>query len=110
MIDQDVIKALLPEVEDITSFQVTQQGVLIEPAEETTIKTKGGIIIGGVDADKVRNGLLQRGKIISVGSKVEDLKPGQEVFFYKSAVQGMIKSKEIVYLLYNDNNILAFLK
>lgn len=101
---------LVPEVEDILDFQVTNQLVLIKPSVPVGIKTASGIILDGVDSDVIRNGLLKTGVVTSIGSKIDGIAVGLTVYYYESGSQGMIRQGDDLYLIFQEYNIIAFIK
>ncbi len=119
--DNNILLDLIPEVDDILTFQVTNQMILIAPEVIKVEKTsKGGIIISGTgpngdggfaDLDKTRAMLPQKGIVVCCGHRVEEIKPGMTVYYYNSALTEMvIRSGETVYYGTQEYNIKAFIK
>lgn len=118
---QDVLMDLIPEVDDILDFQVTNQLILIKPLKVDVVKSKGGLILSGatgpggqegsVDLDKTRNNLPQKAVVVTCGSRVAEIKAGMVVFYYKSALREiMIRSSEDIYYGIQEYDIKGFLK
>ena len=108
----ETAKQFSPEVEDILDLQVTGNAVLIKSTLEEDIKTKGGIIVDSISTESIRYGVLQIATVVSVGSKVTEIKPGMQVYYLLKDVMPMceIKDKESFYLMIMDYNIRAFIK
>lgn len=107
----ELAKKFAPEVADILDFQVTGQAVLIKPAIEEDLKTKGGIIIGASAGDNVRFSMLQKATVVNVGNKVEEIKPGMVVYYYIRDYQGEVKDAEgVLYMLIQEYSIKGYLK
>lgn len=108
----DVALQMIPVVDDILDIQVTNQLVLVKPLVVDVIKTKGGLIIGegGVDADKIKGSMLQRGIVVSTGSKCNEVKRDMIVFYFKNNFQGMIRQDNELYFLLNEYDIKMFIK
>lgn len=64
----------------MSNLKAVGEYIIVTPIEITESKT--GILIEGYDADP-----LQRGKVVSVGEKLEsfNLKPGQVIIFSRAA-------------------------
>ena len=106
---------LLPEVKDITTVHMTGQGLLLKPHTAEIVTTKSGLIIAGGDTETIRGLLLQTGTVISTGSGVSNIKPGNVVMYYNSASEGMLRSynettqKDDIYFMVSEYNIKAIL-
>ena len=120
-IDNGVLLQLIPEVDDILDFQVTNQMILIKPLVVDVIKTKSGIILTGatgpggdgisVDLDKTRSNMPQKGVVVCCGARVDELKPGMTVFYYNSALKElMVRCGEDIYYGIQEYNIKGYLK
>ncbi len=118
--DQNILLELVPEVDDILDFQVTNQLVLIKPLVVEVVTTKGGIILSGtgpggqgttVDIDKTRVNMPQKAVVVSCGSKVYEIKAGMTVFYYNSDLRDiMIRCGEDLYYGIQEYAIKAFIK
>lgn len=107
----EVAKKFAPEVADILDFQVTGQSILVKTSLEEDLKTKSGIIIGAAASDNVRFTMLQKATVVNVGSKVEEIKPGMEVYYYLRDYQGEIKDKEgVMYALLQEYSVKGYIK
>jgi len=56
--------------------------IIIDPIKENNTKTKGGLILADSHREDIR---YRRAKIISVGTDVNKLKAGNEIFYDKNA-------------------------
>jgi len=56
--------------------------IVIDPIKETETTTKGGLILAEKQREDIR---YRRAKIISVGTDVNKLKAGNEIYYDKSA-------------------------
>jgi len=56
--------------------------IIIDPIKESNTKTKGGLILADSHREDIR---YRRAKIISVGTDVNKLKAGNEIFYDKNA-------------------------
>jgi len=56
--------------------------IVIDPIKEVDTKTKGGLILAESQREDVR---YRRAKIVTVGSDVNVLKKGNEIYYDKSA-------------------------
>ena len=56
--------------------------IVIDPIREIDSKTKGGLILSDSQREDIR---YRRAKIISVGTDVNKLKAGNEIFYDKNA-------------------------
>ncbi len=97
---------LVTEIENVLTFKVRGNRVLIKPSERDALKVQNGIII----PDSVAEGMLSSGTVLSVGAQVADLKPGDTVFFFRQNNEpGSIRQGEDVYFWFADYNIIAVL-
>ena len=119
--NNDILLDLIPEVDDILTFQVTNQLILIKPLKIDVVKSKSGLILSGatgpdgdggtVDLDKTRSGLPQRAVAIVCGKQVQDIKPGMTVYYYNSALNEIvIRQGEEIYYGIQEYNIKAYIK
>jgi|TARA_A100001201_G_scaffold37796_1_gene39639 co-chaperonin GroES (HSP10) len=56
--------------------------IVINPIKETSTTTKGGLILGEKQREDIR---YRRASIVSVGTDVNKLKAGNEIYYDKSA-------------------------
>lgn len=116
----DILMQFIPEVDDILDFQVTNQLVLIKPTTVDVVKTSGGIIISGtgpdgnggsVDLDKTKDSMPQKAVVVCCGARVDEIKAGMTVFYYKSALREiMVRCGDEIYYGIQEYNIKGYLK
>jgi len=116
----DILLQFIPEVDDILDFQVTNQLILIKPTTVDVVKTAGGIIISGtgpdgnggsIDLDKTKSLMPQRAVVVCCGARVDEVKPGMTVFYYKSALNEiMVRCGNDIYYGIQEYNIKGYLK
>lgn len=117
----DVPIQLIPAVDDIMEYQVTNQQLLIKPLKVEVITTKSGLVLAGIsgpdgdggaiDVNKTRDNMLQRAIVISCGKGVSDeYKPGMTVMYYKTSFCQMIRCGDDVYHGIEEYNIKGYLK
>lgn len=83
----------LEEVE-LNDFQIDGSRLLIRYEEiKEHIKTDGGVHLGEAAESQIREAVIVKGEIVSVGNLVQnpDYKPGVTVFFYKGQSQGAVR-------------------
>jgi len=83
--------SMLPEISDISNFQVSGQRTVIKPTNDYAIKTKGGVYFPEKTAELRRRTTLSKGEVMCVGSAVTETKVGQHVYFYWHEGDGMIR-------------------
>ena len=83
----------LEEIE-LDNFQIDGTKLLIRYEEpKAPMKTEGGVHLGETQEGEIRNSVLVKGEIVSVGTDVQNknYKPGIEVFFYKAQSSGALR-------------------
>ncbi len=117
----DILLELIPEVDDILTFQVTNQLILIKPLKVDVIRSKQGLILSGatgpdgdggtVDLDRTREALPQKAVAVVCGKAVVDIQVGMTVWYYKSALNEiMVRQGDDIYYGIQEYNIKAYLK
>lgn len=101
--------SLLPNVDNILQFKPRGTRIIIKPAPELEIKSAGGIILTEKSVEERRRLGLSSGEIITKGSQCsEETQVGQKVFFAWDLGQGMVRSNDDVYLIFEEYNIVAY--
>lgn len=109
--EQQLSLSLLPNIENILNFKPHQGRVIIKPSPEVELISKGGIILSDKSKDERRKFGLSCGEIISVAnSGINEVKVGQTVFFSWGQGEGMIRSGEDIYLIFQECIISAHLE
>jgi len=96
---------MLADVENILTFKMRGNRVLVKPSEKDIPKTQGGILL----TDKTADSMLASGSVISAGPQVPDLKAGDIVYFYKGNSEGLVRQGDDIFPWFADYNIVAIL-
>ena len=97
---------LVTEIENVLTFKVRCNRVLIKPSEKDGVRVQGGIII----PDGAAEGMLSSGSVVCVGENVSTLKAGDIVYFFRQQNEpGAVRQGTDVYFWFADYNIIAVL-
>ena len=99
---QGIDLSLIAEVQDIATFKVRGNRVLVKSDTEFAPKTNGGIWLPDSSRDKSRKSFLVTGTVVNTGSQVTDLKAGDVVYYYTANGTGAVRQGEDIYFIYPE--------
>ena len=106
----ELLPHMIPQVSDINNVQVDGQCVLVKPADDYALKTKGGVWLPEETAVIKRALTLANGEIVGIGEDVIKHTVGQVVYFMWDEKTGQIRHGDDIYIMINEYSIRCHIK